>query len=48
VDDNHVEVRRVGVGVLDVNVDDLVAGGQCDGTGRARGVRNITTENKGS
>jgi frataxin-like iron-binding protein CyaY len=46
VDDDHVEVRRVGVGGFG-NIYDLYANGRCDYNGRARGVRENSTGNKG-
>jgi hypothetical protein len=45
VDNDHVEVRRVVVGV--VGVDDLGADGRCDDVGGARGARENSTGNRG-
>jgi hypothetical protein len=48
VDDNRVEVRRVGVGGNDYDdINNLYADGQCNDDGRARGVRESSTGNKG-
>jgi len=49
VTENHVDIRRVGVGG-NCNFNgsyDLVAGDRCGGDGRARGVREILTGNNG-
>jgi hypothetical protein len=48
VDNDHVEVRRLGVGgVCNVDANYLDANDQCDNYGRARGVRNIFSGNRG-
>lgn len=48
VDNNHVEVRRVGVGGSDCsNINNLYANDLCYYNGRARGVRENSTGNKG-
>ncbi len=49
VDDGHVEVRRVGVGGSDYiyDMDDLSAIGLCRNIGRARGVHERSTGDKG-
>jgi hypothetical protein len=47
VDDDNVEVRRVGVGGSDDDMNYLDAGDRCDNYGRARGVRENSTGNKG-
>jgi hypothetical protein len=47
VDDDHVEVRRVGVGGYVFSNIVLYAVGQCNDDGRARGVRENSTGNKG-
>jgi hypothetical protein len=44
---DDVEVRRVGVGGGVNGIDDLNAYVQCDVIGRARGVRENSTGNKG-
>jgi hypothetical protein len=46
LDEEHVEVRRVGVGGGS-DGSDLGAGGQCVNGGRARGVRKTSIGNKG-
>jgi hypothetical protein len=48
VDDDHVEVRRVGVSVLIDNFNDLDADDRCYYRGRARGVRKISLGKQGS
>jgi len=48
VDDNHVEVRRVGVGGSDGFISNyLGANVRCGNDGRARGVRERSTGNRG-
>lgn len=48
VDDDNVEVRRVGVGGGGYYMDYLDAGDRCSNNGRARGVRENSTGNRGA
>ncbi len=48
VNDDHVEVRRVGAGGgVGIGMYDLYAGVHCDISGRARGVRGKSSGNRG-